>query len=253
MDAVFESRERLRTLVADLATLSERQRSALVMRELSGLSHEQIAAALGTSSGAARQVVYEARQALLELEEGRGMECERVRMALSDGDGRRLRGRGVRAHLRGCQGCRDFQAGIEAACGRLRTARAAARRGSGVGRARDASCGGGSAGGGRGRPCRERGRGRPAERQGACRRRRERRGRRRRGHASAASTFRAWAVPASPRPSPGVRQPRPPTIRTRVKRQTASDPVSAGADARHEGPQSAGKQRAQAERERPAG
>ncbi len=113
VDAVFESRERLRTLVADLATLSERQRSALVMRELSGLSHEQIAVALGTSSGAARQVVYEARQALLELEEGRDMECERVRMALSDGDGRRLRGRGVRAHLRGCQGCRDFQAGIE--------------------------------------------------------------------------------------------------------------------------------------------
>ena len=113
VDAVFESRERLRTLVADLATLSERQRSALVMRELSGLSHEQIAAALGTSSGAARQVVYEARQALLELEEGRDMECERVRMALSDGDGRRLRARGVRAHLRGCQGCRDFQAGID--------------------------------------------------------------------------------------------------------------------------------------------
>ena len=113
VDAVFESRERLRELVADLATLPERQRSALVMRELSGLSHQQIATALGTSDGAARQVVYEARQALQELEEGRAMECERVRQVLSDGDRRVLRGRGLRAHLRGCQNCRDFQAGIE--------------------------------------------------------------------------------------------------------------------------------------------
>ena len=217
VDAVFESRERLRTLVADLATLSERQRSALVMRELSGLSHEQIAVALGTSSGAARQVVYEARQALLELEEGRGMECERVRMALSDGDGRRLRGRGVRAHLRGCQGCRDFQAGIEqrAADFELLVPPLAAVAASGV---LATVLGGGSAGAGAG--------GLAASGVGG-------------GllsakalavvAASAAVGVGAGTVggvdlpgvgiPAGPRPSPGVRQPRPPTIRTRVERR----------------------------------
>ena len=42
-DVTFEARERLRTLVADLAALPERQRSALVMRELSGLKYEEIA------------------------------------------------------------------------------------------------------------------------------------------------------------------------------------------------------------------
>lgn len=119
-DAAFESTLRLRTLVEDLATLPERQRSALVMRELSGLSHDEIAAAMGVSGGAARQAVYEARVALQELEDGRAMQCEGVRKALSDGDGRVLRGRKLRAHLRGCEACRDFQDGIEARSSDLR-------------------------------------------------------------------------------------------------------------------------------------
>jgi RNA polymerase sigma factor (sigma-70 family) len=118
-DAEFESRERLRTLVADLSSLPERQRSALVMRELSGLSHEEIAGVLGISPAGARQVVYETRVALQELEEGRAMECEVVRKALSDGDRRVLRGRRLRAHLRGCRGCADFQAAIETRPGDL--------------------------------------------------------------------------------------------------------------------------------------
>jgi RNA polymerase sigma factor (sigma-70 family) len=113
VDAAFESRERLRTLVADLATLPERQRSALVMREWSGLSHAEIAGALGTSEGAARQALYEARLALQELEEGRAMDCDPVRRALSDRDGRVLRGRKLRAHLRSCPRCRAFQAAID--------------------------------------------------------------------------------------------------------------------------------------------
>jgi len=112
-DLAYESRERLRALVADLAALPERARSALVMRELSGLDYDQIGKALGSSPAAARQAVYEARVALQELEEGRAMECDRVRHALSERDGRVLRGRRLRAHLRGCERCTDFQAAIE--------------------------------------------------------------------------------------------------------------------------------------------
>jgi RNA polymerase sigma factor (sigma-70 family) len=113
VDVAFEARERLRALVADLNSLPERQRSALIMRELGGLAHEEIAGALGGSEGAARQAVYEARVALQELEEGRLMDCEPARRALSDRDGRVLRGRKLRAHLRSCQGCRDFQSAID--------------------------------------------------------------------------------------------------------------------------------------------
>jgi RNA polymerase sigma factor (sigma-70 family) len=113
VERTVDQRERLRVLVADLKALPERQRAALLMRELSGLSIEEIAAALSVSPGAAKQTVFEARSSLHEFAEGRMMECEAIRRAISDGDGRVLRGRGMRAHLRGCAECRDFRALID--------------------------------------------------------------------------------------------------------------------------------------------
>jgi len=62
--AEVEEREELRELIDRLQALPERQRAAIVMRELEGLSHEEIAAALGLSGGAARQVIFRAREAL---------------------------------------------------------------------------------------------------------------------------------------------------------------------------------------------
>ena len=56
-EAELATRERLRSLVADLGELPERQRSAIVMRELTGLSYGEIGAALSCSEGGARQAV----------------------------------------------------------------------------------------------------------------------------------------------------------------------------------------------------
>jgi len=64
--AEAETRQELRELMERLQALPEPQRAALVMRELEGLSHEEIAAALGVSGGAARQAIYRARAALRE-------------------------------------------------------------------------------------------------------------------------------------------------------------------------------------------
>lgn len=107
-------RARWSALMADLALLPERQRSALLLRELSGLSHEEIAITLGTSAGTAKQAIFEARQALADLAEGREMPCDEVRRRLSAGDRRVLRGRRVSAHLRDCRGCQAFAADIGA-------------------------------------------------------------------------------------------------------------------------------------------
>lgn len=107
-----EGRERITTLVADLQELPERQRGALVMRELSGLSHEEIARALQVSVGAAKQTILEARKSLLEFQEGREMSCEQVLQLLSDADGRKLRSRKIRAHLRNCPSCEAFATAI---------------------------------------------------------------------------------------------------------------------------------------------
>jgi RNA polymerase sigma factor (sigma-70 family) len=113
-------RARLSLLMGDLAALPDRARSALVMRELSGLSHEDIALALGTSPGAAKQAIFEARRALTECAEGRAMDCAEVCRAMSDGDRRVLRGRKVRAHLRDCEACAAFASSIEARQSELR-------------------------------------------------------------------------------------------------------------------------------------
>ncbi len=114
-----ETRDRLRNLVSDLAELPEKQRSALVMRELTGLDYDEIGTALDSSPSAAKQSVYEARDALHQLEEGRGMACEAVRRSISADDRRVLRGRRLRAHLRSCGECRAFERGMRARRGDL--------------------------------------------------------------------------------------------------------------------------------------
>ncbi|HEX7244043.1 MAG TPA: sigma-70 family RNA polymerase sigma factor [Solirubrobacterales bacterium] len=107
-----EQRERLRHLLADLRELPDRQRAALVMRELGGLGFDQIGEAFDTSKAVARQTVYEARLGLRELEAGREMGCEEVMHRLSNADGRVARRRDIRAHLRTCPDCRAFRDGI---------------------------------------------------------------------------------------------------------------------------------------------
>jgi RNA polymerase sigma factor (sigma-70 family) len=107
------TRERLRRLLTDLKELPERQREVLVMRELAGLEFEEIGSALDTSGAVARQTLYEARQSLRQMEEGREMSCATVTKALSDGDGRVTRRRDVRAHLRNCAQCQAFREEIK--------------------------------------------------------------------------------------------------------------------------------------------
>lgn len=111
-DTIAESRERLRDLTSDLGELTEQQRGALLMRELGGLAFDDVSAALQISASAAKQSVYEARCALQALEQGRAMDCDVVRRTLSDGDRRTLRGMKLRAHLRACAGCRDFETAL---------------------------------------------------------------------------------------------------------------------------------------------
>src|SRR5579875_518104 len=106
--------EQLRELLADIQSLPERQRGALLMRELSGLPIAEIALALEVSEGATKQLIFEARSALHDLQEGRSMGCESVRELIGAGDRRTLRGRRVRAHLRACESCRAFAESIAA-------------------------------------------------------------------------------------------------------------------------------------------
>jgi RNA polymerase sigma factor (sigma-70 family) len=62
----LERRERVRSLVAGLQGLPAPQREALLKREMEGRSHTEIGAQMGVSAGAARQLIFRARQALRE-------------------------------------------------------------------------------------------------------------------------------------------------------------------------------------------
>ncbi|MGH2600906.1 MAG: RNA polymerase sigma factor, partial [Dehalococcoidia bacterium] len=106
------TRERLRELIADLGELAERQRGALLMRELGGLGYPEIAEVFGVSDAAAKQYVYEARTSLRDFSRGRDMRCEDVMRSISAQDRRLLRGRQLGAHLRQCPECRDFEAAL---------------------------------------------------------------------------------------------------------------------------------------------
>jgi RNA polymerase sigma factor (sigma-70 family) len=106
------ARERWQAVIADLRMLPERQRGALVMRELGGLRYAEIGAALEMSSVAARKAVYEARVGLTKLAVGRDSPCEEIRVRISDGDRRALRARRVRGHIEDCAACAAFERGL---------------------------------------------------------------------------------------------------------------------------------------------
>jgi hypothetical protein len=116
------------------------------MRELAGLSYAEIAAVLETTPASAKQAAYDARRALHDLAKGREMDCAAVCTAVSDGDGRALRGRALRAHLRACAECRDFRNAIGDR--RSKLAALAPVMPSGVLESVLASAGGGAGGGG---------------------------------------------------------------------------------------------------------
>jgi RNA polymerase sigma factor (sigma-70 family) len=109
-DEEAASRERVAEVVADLRGLPEHQRAALVMREWADFEYEEIALALATSEGNARQLVFSARSGLADSHAGRNESCDAIRLELAGADGRRLRNRRIRSHLDHCDACREFSA-----------------------------------------------------------------------------------------------------------------------------------------------
>ena len=63
-DQAFERRQGLAQVIAAVQELPERQRDAIVLRELEGRSYEEISAALGVTGGAVRQLLNRARNEL---------------------------------------------------------------------------------------------------------------------------------------------------------------------------------------------
>jgi len=107
-ERVVATRAELRTVLDDLGALDQEQRSALVLRELGGLSHVEIASSLGTTPTRAKSLIAQARDSLTAFEAGRDVACADLRRRLARPDGRVLRAREVKAHLRACSDCESY-------------------------------------------------------------------------------------------------------------------------------------------------
>jgi RNA polymerase sigma factor (sigma-70 family) len=103
-------REEFRELVADVQTLAETQRTALLLREIDALSYEQIAEAMETTVPSVKSLLVRARVALAEAAEARRLTCEEVRSELGEwAEGLARVSAPARRHVRGCTRCSAFK------------------------------------------------------------------------------------------------------------------------------------------------
>jgi RNA polymerase sigma factor (sigma-70 family) len=110
-----ERREDLRRLVADVRGLPGQQRSALLMREIDGLSYAELADALDVTVPAVKSLLVRARIGLVEAAEARDTACVEIRESLALSHGRGVRASGLaRRHMRECGDCREYRRQLKA-------------------------------------------------------------------------------------------------------------------------------------------
>jgi RNA polymerase sigma factor (sigma-70 family) len=105
-----QRREDLSQLVQDVGRLPEQQRSALLMREIDGMSYADLAGALDVTVPAIKSLLVRARIGLVEAAEARDADCADIRADLTGSYDRGVKASArARKHLRSCEGCREYR------------------------------------------------------------------------------------------------------------------------------------------------
>jgi len=108
-------REAFRDLMADVQTLPETQRTALLLREMDDMSYTEIAEAMDTTIPSVKSLLVRARVALAEAAEARRLSCDQVRLELGHvAEGLMRVTPPVRRHVRDCERCTDFRSALRA-------------------------------------------------------------------------------------------------------------------------------------------
>ena len=113
LSAEVQRRQDLRDLLHDVGGLPEEQRSALVLAEVGGVSHDEIAQVLGVQREKVKALVFQARSSLIASRAARETPCDEIRVQLAELRGGALRRNSLRRHLKICAGCRDFRAALQ--------------------------------------------------------------------------------------------------------------------------------------------
>jgi RNA polymerase sigma factor (sigma-70 family) len=108
----LELREEVRATVKGMLELPERQRAALVLAEMHGLSQAEIGTVLGVRPEQVKAFVYQARSHLISARRARDADCVEIREELATARGATLLRRRLRGHMRSCAGCRAYADGV---------------------------------------------------------------------------------------------------------------------------------------------
>src|SRR3954470_20330389 len=114
-DPVEEAQRRddLRRLVEDVGRLPTQQRSALLMREIDGMSYAELAGALDVTVPAVKSLLVRARVGLVEAIEARDADCDEIRADLLRSYDRGVKASGrARRHMRSCDGCCEYRTAL---------------------------------------------------------------------------------------------------------------------------------------------
>jgi RNA polymerase sigma factor (sigma-70 family) len=108
-----QRREDLARLVEDVGRLPEQQRSALLMREMDGMSYADLAVTLDVTVPAVKSLLVRARIGLVEAAEARDADCHDIRADLAASYDRGVKASSrARKHLRHCAGCREYRTAL---------------------------------------------------------------------------------------------------------------------------------------------
>jgi len=144
----LDRRESLRRLLEDIRRLPGQQRSALLMRELGGMSYAELADSLEVSVGAVKSLLVRARLALAQAAEARDTACEVIREQLMEAHDRGTRPSAhARRHMRDCPGCKSFRRELRGVSRRLAATVPALAPAAALARVVGFSGGGGAGGG----------------------------------------------------------------------------------------------------------
>ncbi len=106
--AQVQQRDELRQALTSLLELPQRQRAALILAELHGLSHSEIGAVLEVRPEQVKSYVYQARSSLISERNARDADCREIREQLATARGPALLKSNLRRHVRTCAGCRAY-------------------------------------------------------------------------------------------------------------------------------------------------
>jgi len=108
-----EVHEEIVNMIGGIRALPEKQRAALVLAEVHGMSHADIGSVLDVRPEQVKAYVFQARSNLLSDRHAREADCREIREELATSRGLvRTRAR-LRRHLRSCDGCRAYANGVE--------------------------------------------------------------------------------------------------------------------------------------------